>query len=434
MKKTNHLNQVNTQSVSEILTTQKTILEEKHYTLLDQAELLGAKDGSIELPRVEDQFNSPNENLIRSEYQRLIAKNWKAGKPWMDDPHMTFKSNADKIKILRNGESSYLTNHHNHVNEMKKEEIHFITDEFEKRNVELEKEDKMLQRDYITAKQELHSIQNQIGRAGPLIHFKSTFLYVLLLVGIGICEVPLNIQIFQKFGEAFFITIIMACSLGISIPILAHFSGVFVKQRKEKKEYLTFAILCILLFMGFNFGVSIFRAYVLAEHVGEQASNLNIIIFTCLNLILFVIGLIASYFRHDESYALENAYFKFQKEKKKYDKAKLVILDHRKALSIEKNTRLNSIQDKYLSSKENINNTEENTLKEKYEAIKTYDQLLNGFKALEYLIVASYEVAIHRYRAANLIERSNHEYPKSWEKEITPLSLKFQNSEELDPN
>ena len=70
--------------------------------------------------------------------------------------------------------------------------------------------------------------------------------------------------------------------------------------------------------MSLNFGISIFRTYVLAQTTGEAVSNLNIVIFTCLNLILFIIGLLAAYFRHDESYELEYAYNKFQKEKYKF--------------------------------------------------------------------------------------------------------------------
>ena len=78
----------------------------------------------------------------------------------------------------------------------------------------------MVKRDYVETKQHLQEVQDRVGRKSPIIHFKSTWLYILLLVGIGFSEVPLNIQIFQKFGEAFYITIIMACSLAIARQVV----------------------------------------------------------------------------------------------------------------------------------------------------------------------------------------------------------------------
>ena len=306
-------------TVAELVARQKLRIEEAHKDLLRQAEQLGEQDGSLSLPQTEDPLLSPNEMLIKSEYQKLIADSWNEGRPYLDKPHLDYQSTVDELKEYQQQEQLILTRELELIQKEKNDIVEHINKEFQIRQAEIDQLDKVVQRDYLVARQALQQIQDRVGRMSPLIHFKSKFWYLILLMGLGFAEVPLNIQIFQKFGEAFFITIIMACSLGIAIPVLAHFTGVFVKQRKEKREYNWLALLSVGLFFIFNFGVSIFRAYVLAEHTGETANNLNIVIFVSLNLILFVIGVLAAYFRHDESYELEHTHEEFQKEKLRYD-------------------------------------------------------------------------------------------------------------------
>ena len=226
----------------------------------------------------------------------------------------------------------------------------------------------------------------------------------------------------------------MACSLAIAIPVLAHFSGVFIKQRSEKKEYTTFAILSVLLFMVFNFGVSIFRTYVLAQTTGEAVSNLNIVIFTCLNLMLFGIGVLAAYFRHDESYELEYTYEKFQIEKAKYDKERTDIQNQIKTAEQAKNKQLEQVHNSFLYDVKKLHNTRYQLIENRNTAMKMYDELLNSFVALEAYIDASYRIAIEKYRATNLASRSNHLSPASWKDGIQPLSKRFEGCMELDPN
>jgi len=340
----------------------------------------------------------------------------------------------EKIVELNRKGDLYLERELDFLDEKRREEEDQIHRNFLHREQEIEGKEKILKREFVTSKQELELVQNRTGRRSPLIHFKSKILYFLLLLGIGICEVPLNLQIFQKFGEAFFITIIMASSLAIAIPVLAHFTGVFVKQRKEKKEYFWFAIMCIVIFAIFNFGVSIFRSYVLAETMGEQANQLNIVIFTCLNLILFIIGVLAAYFSHDESYELESLYNKFQKEKKKYDKDKLTLNGEKKSLSADKNAELKVVHTAYMAEKSSLHNKKSTFIASRNEYIQVYDELLNSFKALEAYVEASYHIAIGKYRSVNLMHRKDHLSPKSWSKGVQSLDLKFADLEELDPN
>lgn len=421
-------------SVLALITRQKEEVQGYHEQMAKKAEKLGMQDGSLNLPRVEDSQVSPNEGMIKHEYQKFLAELWKKGKPYLDGPHLEYQAKVKKIDDFESEKKEILANEKALLDKKKVEDDDFINNDFDIKHAEIENYDKVVQRDYLMAKSELEVVQERTGRMTPIIHFKSTILYVLLLIGIGICEVPLNMQIFQKFGEAFFITIIMAASLAIAIPVLAHFTGVFVKQRKEKREFLWLSLLCIALFVIFNFGVSIFRAYVLADNIGEESSYLNIVIFTTLNLILFVIGVLASYFRHDESYELEHAHEKFVKEKKKYDQEKLGIQDKLKSLKEQQNAQLKARSEQHLADHRKVKDTKDTLISERDNAAKVYDELLNAFTALEEMVDAGYRIAIQRYRAANLMHRNNHISPESWADGIEPLKLKFADKMELDPN
>ena len=421
-------------SVMGLITQQREKVDTYHEQMSKKAEKLGMQDGSLNLPRVEDPQASPNEGMIKYEYQKFLAELWKKGKPYLDGPHLEYQAKVQKLEDFEAEKKEILADEKALLDKKKLEDDEFINSDFDIKKAEIENYDKVVQRDYLMAKSELETVQERTGRMTPIIQFKSTILYVLLLMGIGICEVPLNMQIFQKFGEAFFITVIMAASLAIAIPVLAHFTGVFVKQRKEKREFLWLSVLCIALFVIFNFGVSIFRAYVLADNIGEESSYLNIIIFTTLNLILFIIGVLAAYNRHDESYELEHAHDKFVKEKKKYDKEKLTIQDKLKALKEQQNTELKARNEQHMVDHQRVKDIKDSLIAERNNAAKIYDELLNAFIALEEMVDAGYRIAIERYRAANLMHRNNHISPESWMNGIDPLKLKFAEKMELDPN
>lgn len=420
--------------VNELVSAQKERIENLHELILKKAEKMGEQDGSFNLPREDDTQLSPNESVIKSEYQKLIADSWNLGKPYLDAPHLEYQSFSQKLEEIAQNEDNIIEKDKVALEQRKQNQLEEVYQAFKGRESELEQHEGLIKRDYLTAKHNLHETQIKVGRTTPLIQFKSKFWYIVLLLAIGISEVPLNLQIFQKFGEAFIITIIMASSLAISIPVLAHFTGVFLKQRKEKKEYFGIAIFCILLFIIFNFGVSIFRAYVLAENVAQESDNLNIVIFTSLNLILFVIGVLASYFRHDESYELEQTHKHFEKEKKKYDKAQISIQNRWKLLANEKHSRINEVQIAYEEELRRINNMRAGLVNRKQKATQLYDEILNSFKGLEALIEANYQISIGKYRAANLRHRSNQHAPQSWAFQQVPLAKAFCNCQELDPN
>ncbi len=420
--------------ISQLVSQAKTDFLTTHSLLEKQAVTLGEKDGFLSIPSVDDVQVSPNEHLLRNEYRKLLAECRKKGKPYLDAPHLAAKVYAQKLTDLaENGEATH-TKELDTLTQKRTAEINEIDRAYQDREHDLAEKVHTAERGYREVRQDLQDIQSNTGRNHPLIHFKSGILYFLLLFGIGLAEVPLNLQIFQKFGEAFFITMIMASSLAIAIPVLAHFTGVFVKQRKEKKEYTYFAILCIAVFVIFNFGVSIFRTAVLAEAMGQAPNDLNIVIFTCLNLILFIIGVLAAYFRHDESYELEHIYEDYQKAKKSFNQENDALKQQKATLAAQKNQDLKVVHDTFEKGKNALNNKKDTLITQHSEHVQRYDELLNSFAALEEIIDACYHIAISKYRSANLSQRKDRRSPDSWQNQVPNLNLHFATVAELDPN
>ncbi len=420
--------------ISELVSNAKKNYLSVHAHLEKEAITLGEKDGFLNIPAHDDSQVSPNEGLLRNEYRKLLAECRKNGKPYLDGPHLAAKVYAQKLADLeQDGDAAY-TKELEALNQKRTAEINEIDRAYRDREHDLAEKVHTAEREYREVRQDLQHIQSKTGRNHPLIHFKSGFLYFLLLLGIGLAEVPLNLQIFQKFGEAFFITMIMASSLAIAIPVLAHFTGVFVKQRKEKKEYTYFAILCIAIFGIFNFGISIFRTSVLAEAMGQAPNDLNIIIFTCLNLILFIIGVLAAYFRHDESYELEHIYDDYQKAKTVFNKENDALNKEKTALAAQKNEALKVVHDTFEKGKAGLNNKKNTLIAQHSEYVQRYDELLNSFAALEEIIESCYHIAIGKYRSANISQRKDRRSPNSWKDAVPNLNLHFATVAELDPN
>ena len=420
--------------ISELVSNAKKNYLTAHAHLEKQAITLGEKDGFLSIPAMDDSQVSPNEGLLRNEYRKLLAECRKKGKPYLDGPHLAAKVYEEKLRALaQNGDATY-TKELEALNQRRTAEVNEIDRAYQDREHDLAEKVHTAEREFREVRQDLQHIQGKTGRNHPLIHFKSGILYFLLLFGIGLAEVPLNLQIFQKFGEAFFITMIMASSLAIAIPVLAHFTGVFIKQRKEKKEYTYFAILCITVFAIFNFGISIFRTAVLAEAMGQVSNDLNIIIFTCLNLILFIIGVLAAYFRHDESYELEHIYEDYQKAKTVFNTESDTLNKEKTALAAQKNQALKVVHDAFEKGKEALNNKKDTLVAQHSEYVQRYDELLNSFTALEEIIDSCYHIAISKYRSANISQRKDRRSPDSWKDAVPNLNLHFATVAELDPN
>ena len=125
--------------------------------------------------------------------------------------------------------------------------------------------------------------------------------YLPLMFFFGVSELSINIQAFRLFGEALLFTALMASVVGLGIPLCAHFLGIFFRQWPAP-AWLTaikvalvfaFAVVCL-------YGITIARSLYLAEGraltAREDALQES---FFYINLFVFVVGIVASYFAHD---------------------------------------------------------------------------------------------------------------------------------------
>lgn len=244
----------------------------------------------------------------------------------------------------------------------------------------------------------------KVNRWIPNIQFKSAAAYYALLIFIGVCEVPLNKVIFQRFGESDNITLIMAGTLAIAVPVLAHFIGLFWRQRSEIREYKYKAIGLTTMFLATNLGLGMFRADVLTEIIEstgmvmtQEKLYLNIAIFVGITTILFVIGVIAAFLRHDPSWSLEHTYNQYVAYKDKFisirdeysdyqNKLKEDIHDYKINLDADYKHVINNIKDKAKEAKQLHD-----------EIVADKDYVVGKVKGMEKVIRADYE-----YQATSL--------------------------------
>ena len=133
--------------------------------------------------------------------------------------------------------------------------------------------------------------------------------YRMLMILLGIVEFPINSVVFDLFGEAKAFTYLMASGIALVIPLSAHYAGVFLKSEPFRKggsnterTLLVLSILAPCLVLGFiaYFREKFFEAAGVHKILGiEMDPVLVMITFLGINLLIFFVGLLISYFHHD---------------------------------------------------------------------------------------------------------------------------------------
>jgi len=81
------------------------------------------------------------------------------------------------------------------------------------------------------AKRRFDTTFNKVGRM-PLRYIPH-WMYVIFALIIFLGEIPLNAMVFQIFGENQVMTWVMAFVIGLSIPLLAHFVGIKMREHPD---------------------------------------------------------------------------------------------------------------------------------------------------------------------------------------------------------
>jgi hypothetical protein len=79
-------------------------------------------------------------------------------------------------------------------------------------------------------------------RDGPAFLMRRTWLAYLLLLVMGLLELPLNQSVFAPLSLGKAGTLMLSILLVSVVPILAHFCGKFIKQHKERTSNLVLGI------------------------------------------------------------------------------------------------------------------------------------------------------------------------------------------------
>jgi hypothetical protein len=142
-----------------------------------------------------------------------------------------------------------------------------------------------------------------------IVHFPRA-LYVILLLLLILGEFPFNAVVFRVFEEAEILTIVMAVTVALAIPISAHFIGIMVRHWAPPWWRTgLYVLISIAVVVGGLFALNYVRGLYVAsqsEALGQSTAREGIeYAYFAINLLVFFVALIASFFAHDEDQEIE---------------------------------------------------------------------------------------------------------------------------------
>jgi hypothetical protein len=148
-----------------------------------------------------------------------------------------------------------------------------------------------------------------VGRDAAIV-FPPIFHWALILF-LAVGEFPLNTVVFRLFGEAEYLTYVMASTLAIIIPLIGVFIGVHVRHSIPKKVgNLLIGILTPAVVGATLYAVSLLRnTYIVSQfsgtgQVSTEGNQMAYALFA-LNALVFFGAAVGSYFAHDPDEKLD---------------------------------------------------------------------------------------------------------------------------------
>ena len=149
-----------------------------------------------------------------------------------------------------------------------------------------------------------------LGRDATIIFPPALHWALIAFLAIG--EFPLNTVVFRLFGEAEYMTYVMASTLAIIIPLIGVFIGVHVRHAIPKRiGNMLIGILTPLIVCATLYAVSLLRNTYIASQfsggapVAPEGNQMAYALFA-LNALVFFGATVASYFAHDPDERLDN--------------------------------------------------------------------------------------------------------------------------------
>lgn len=246
----------------------------------------------------------------------------------------------------------------------------------------------------------------------------------LVLIILGIMELPLNNTVFKAFRLGAVPTLMAGTLLVIAIPIMAHFGGKFMKRWKEGNHNKLWTIFLVGVLAAFSMLISLFRFVyfqgqdILRESLesGEEIAftqimnsislshaftNSEFLVALIFNILLIGVGIVLGFMAHDSKGDFEKHYKNFNYERPRLIKQfNEMIADNRKASQ--------------------MNNGKSGTIAEMLEQVTMITELHNVLSEHivnfgDYMNSLCHE-AISRYRQTNRRHRSDQEsVPVYWQ-------------------
>ena len=401
-------------------------VSENHQNQLIKSKEKGEEDGKRNLPSVDDEITTPVEFELRNKYQAEIELLYQNGKQVLEDlEHKQFSSINQSIEQLSEEKIEQRVLEAEQTRDRKLQELnenHLDTVKDIENSPHYQDSKKRF--DKIKARWE--HVTAKYNRQELNIQFKPYWAYVLLLFAIGIAEFPLNNQVFVSFRETPLLTLIMAGVLVITLPFLAHAAGKILKQMKERKIYPFIFIILFLTVLTISYFTALLRSNYLSElGVRPEQLFLDRWTFFTIGIILFMVGSVASFFAHDDSYEFVEVYKKYHIEEKEFLILQKEINTKRAAEKENYDTERRQIQNNYSQKTEELKSLLQTLHKEKTDVSGNYNKILAFCQGMERNINNNFKEAIYNYRDTNLTYRNNHKQPKSWGNSVNDLNSYF---------
>ncbi len=402
------------------------VLAKNHQLQLQKSKEKGEEDGKRNLPSVDDTFTTPIEQEIRSKYQAEVESLYQNGSQVLNElEENRFKQVCQELDELNETRLNEMLDEAEREKDRKLEELNVnhldtVKDIENSPHFQLEK------KRFDKIKNRWEQVSEKYHRQETNIQFKPYWAYILLLLGIGIAEFPLNNQVFISFRETPLLTLIMAGVLVITLPFLAHAAGKLLKQVKERSIY---PFLFIILFLTVG-SISYFTALLRTNYLGElgvpaQQLFLDQWTFFTIGLILFMVGTVASFFAHDSSNEFHEVYKKYHKEEELFMKLQREVSHKRSSEKEYFDVERKRIQKQYSDKAEELKNRLQHLKDKKNEISGNFTKVLAFCQGMERKINNRYKEAIFNYRDTNLTFRNNHQQPRSWAELVPDLEGYF---------
>lgn len=268
----------------------------------------------------------------------------------------------------------------------------------------------------------------------------------ILLIIMGFVEAPLNAKVFEYFKLSSTETYITALIVIIGFPLLSHFAGKTLHKGTDGKPNFKAALGIILFIVLFCFVLNWFRVSFMddIEHMGETGYqkkgflqlilNVKFLFSFALNLALFLIGILVSYYMHDTDIDFEKVFRNHQKKSPSLKSAIQRLEDDIRSANTASQKELDKINQAKMSIDVKVNEEIKTRRKNLNDLVALYDRIIQHLKHLEDIASSGFKQSLLEYRKLNELNRTE-PVPDAWKSNSTELDKLFTSLElkEMNP-